>query len=151
MAREFDQYCVLLVRPKYCPRILALDGIRQWLEPRPSKLLIARIIRMNAIASHSFRIEPSPRVYDCDGAVRSRLGRRPSFNRSIQGDDTLSTLSAVRRAHGNDLRGENLHCGLRGAHLVYKLAECGGDLLGRVVAPDVVRTEVHHDDVGFGG
>jgi hypothetical protein len=35
--------------------------------------------------------------------------------------------------------------------LVYKLAECGSDFLGRAVAPNVVRTQMHHDDVGLGG
>jgi len=97
---------------RQCPEISAFDGIRQWLKPRLGQLLITRIVRMNAIASHSLRVEPSPRVYDRDGAVCSRLRCCPCFNRSVQGNDTLLALSAVRRVHGNDLRGENLHRGL---------------------------------------
>ena len=118
------------MNPTHCPGISAFDGIRQWLEPRRSQLLIARIIRMNAIAGHSLRVEPGPRVYDRDGAVCSRLGRSPSLNRCVQGNDTLPTFSAIRRIHGNDLRGKDFHRGLRGAHLIHELAERSSDLLG---------------------
>lgn len=125
------------------------DSISQWLEPGIRQLLVSSIIGMHTISSHSLRIEARPCVHYRNRAIRCSLPSSPRSDSGVERDNTLAALSAVRRVHGDDLGHEYLHGGLRCAHLIDELAECCCDLLWRAIVPDVVGSEVHHDDVRF--
>jgi hypothetical protein len=139
------------VRTKFLSCLSSSNSVRQRLKPSLGQLLVACIIRVNTIASHCISVESSPCIHNRYRAVCSRLTCCPRLDHVVQSYDAWPTFGAVGRIHWDDLRGEDFHGRFRSAHLVYELAECGGDFLGRAVAPNVVRTEMHHNDVGFSG
>jgi hypothetical protein len=128
---------------------LSLDSTSKWPKPRVCQLLIARIIGVHSIGSHSRRIEASPRIYHHDGTRTRILRASPVRNRTIQSNNSWSTLRTIGRIHWDDLCNKNLHSWLRCAHLIDELAVRSQYSVWGDITPHIVSAEVHHHYVGF--
>ncbi len=105
---------------------------------------------MHAVIGVGGRVEARPLVDH--GHRRTAGGRRlrPGRDPRVEVDDALGAARATAGVQGDDLRDEDLHVGVGGTHLPDELGVGGEDAVGGDAAPDVVRAEVHDNDVRLG-